>query len=159
MTLRERVAVSPTARSARDCRRCFWRGVLPGGARRASEAGNAGIVTAAAVAFALVVFMVALNLVVDEYGAGALRTVLDEASRAGSLQGAPGGPVAACQDKASQVMGGLLAGPFARDVRITCALDAGTVTASADGSFPAWLGVIPADRIRLASSAVVAANP
>ena len=51
---------------------------------------------------------------------GHAHRAVDEAARAGSLQGAPGGPVAACQAKAAEVMGNLLPGPFAASVRITC---------------------------------------
>ena len=59
---------------------------------RKDEHGNAALVTVLAMAITLVVFMVAINLIVDEYGKGAIRTAVDEAAQAGSLQGAPGGP-------------------------------------------------------------------
>ena len=41
----------------------------------------------------IVVFMAALNLIIDEYGKGAIRTAVDEAALAGSQQGAAGGPL------------------------------------------------------------------
>src|SRR6516162_6210529 len=118
------------------------------------ERGNAALLTVLAMAITLIVFMVAINFIVDEYGKGAIRTAVDEAAQAGSLQGAPGGPVAACQAKASQVMSGLLNGPFGRNVTITCGINAnGQVVATADGTLPAWLQVIPTDPIHLVGSA------
>jgi hypothetical protein len=111
-------------------------------------------------AITLIVFMVAINFIVDQYGKGAIRTAVDEAAQAGSLQGAPGGPVAACQAKASQVMSGLLNGPFGRNVTIACGINAnGQVVATADGTLPAWLQVIPTDPIHVVGSARIETNP
>jgi hypothetical protein len=127
---------------------------------RKDEGGNAALVTVLAMAITLIVFMVALNFIVDEYGKGAIRTAVDEAAQAGSLQGAPGGPVAACQAKASQVMSGLLNGPFGRNVTITCGLNAnGQVVATADGTLPAWLRLVPADPIHVVGSSRIETNP
>ena len=127
---------------------------------RKDEGGNAALVTVLAMAITLIVFMVALNFIVDEYGKGAIRTAVDEAAQAGSLQGAPGGPVAACQAKASQVMSGLLNGPFGRNVTITCGLNAnGQVVATADGTLPAWLRLVPTDPIHVVGSSRIETNP
>jgi hypothetical protein len=124
------------------------------------ERGNAALVTVLAMAITLVVFTVAINFIVDEYGKGAIRTAVDEAAQAGSLQGAPGGPVAACQAKASQVMSGLLNGPFGRNVTITCGINTnGQVIATADGTLPAWLRVIPTDPIHVVGTARIETNP
>ena len=111
-------------------------------------------------AITLVVFMVAINLIVDEYGKGAIRTAVDEAAQAGSLQGAAGGPIAACQAKASQVMSGLLNGPFGHDITITCGINAnGQVVATANGTLPAWLRLVPTDPIHVIGSAHIETNP
>lgn len=112
-----------------------------------------------AMALTLVVFMGAINLIVDEYGKGAVRTAVDEATRAGSLQGAPGGPVAACQAKAAEVMSGLLSGPFGQHVTITCGLQGNQVIAVASGSLPGWLRVIPANPLRVVATAPLEHNP
>ena len=128
--------------------------------QRKNERGNAALLTVLAMAITLIVFMVAINFIVDEYGKGAIRTAVDEAAQAGSLQGAPGGPVAACQAKASQVMSGLLNGPFGRNVTITCGINAnGQVVATADGTLPAWLRVIPTDPIHVVGTARIETNP
>jgi hypothetical protein len=127
---------------------------------RKDEHGNAALVTVLAMAITLVVFMVAINLIVDEYGKGAIRTAVDEAAQAGSLQGAPGGPIAACQAKASQVMSGLLNGPFGRDIAITCGINAnGQLVATANGTLPAWLRLVPTDAVHVIGSAHIETNP
>lgn len=107
----------------------------------------------------LVVFMVAANLIVYSYGRGVLRTAVDEAARAGSIQGAPGGPAAACQQKASQVMANLLHGPFGQHITISCQLSGGQITAVAAGTFPAWLHVVPAYTLKIVGSAPLSTNP
>ena len=117
------------------------------------------MVTTLAMAITVVVFMGAINLIVDEYGKGVMRTAVDEAARAGSLQGAPGGPVAACDTKAAEVMTGLLAGPFGHDITISCAIQGDQVVAVASGSLPAWLRVIPTDTLRVVGTAPLELSP
>ena len=123
------------------------------------QAGNAALVTVIAMAITLIVFMAAINLIVDEYGKGAIRTAVDEAAQAGSLQSAAGGPIAACQAKAAQVMSGLLNGPFGHDITISCTVQAGQVVATASGNLPAWLTIIPVDTIHVVDSAQIETNP
>jgi hypothetical protein len=126
---------------------------------RRDEGGNAALVTVFAMAITLIIFMAAINLIVDEYGKGAVRTAVDEAAQAGSLQGTPGGPLAACQAKATQVMSGLLNGPFGHGIHITCTLTGGQVTATADGNLPAWLAIVPVDTIHVVGSSPIETNP
>ena len=119
------------------------------------------MITMFAMLISIVVLMAALNLIVDEYGKGAIRTAVDEAALAGSQQGAAGGPVQACQAKAAEVMAGLLNGPFGKGVAITCSSDAATgqVVATGTGSLPGWLTVIPADPINVTGVALIERNP
>jgi len=88
-----------------------------------------------------------------------VRTAVDEATRAGSLQGAPGGPIAACQAKATEVMSGLLSGPFGQHVTITCGGQGNQVIAVASGSLPGWLRVIPNDPLSVVAAAPLERNP
>jgi hypothetical protein len=110
-------------------------------------------------AITLIVFMAAINLIVDEYGKGAIRTAVDEAAQAGSLQDAAGGPIVACQAKAAQVMSGLLNGPFGHHITISCEVQAGQVVATANGNLPAWLTIIPVDPIHVVDAAQIETNP
>jgi hypothetical protein len=125
----------------------------------ADEAGNAALVTFIAMTITIVVFMAAINLIVDEYGKGAIRTAVDEAAHAGSLQGAGGGPIAACQAKAAQVMSGLLNGPFGHHITVSCTIQAGQVVATASGNLPGWLTIIPVDPIHVVDAAQIETNP
>lgn len=117
------------------------------------------MVTMLTMVLTLAVFMAAINLIVDQYAKGVMRTAVDEAARAGSLQGAPGGPLAACNGKASEVMASLLNGPFGRGIRIQCGLQGGQVVAVASGSLPGWLRVVPADAVRVVGTAPLEASP
>ncbi len=100
------------------------------------ERGNVALITTLAMLITLVVFMAATNLIVYSYGQGVLRTAVDEAARAGSAQGAPGGPAAACQDKAAQVMANLLPGPFGHRITISCVLSRGSGNGGGVGHLP-----------------------
>jgi hypothetical protein len=111
-------------------------------------------------AFTLIVFLVALNLILDQYGQGVMRTAVDQGARAGSTQTAvPGEAVAACETKAAEVMHGLLAGPFGRDITISCAVTGDQVRAVASGSLPGWLRIIPADTLHVIGTAHLERNP
>ena len=126
---------------------------------RRDERGNVALITTLAMLITLVVFMAATNLIVYSYGKGVLRTGVDEAARAGSAQGALGGPTAACQEKAAQVMTNLLPGPFGHGITISCVVSGGQVMAVASGTFRAWLRVIPALSLRVVGTANLATNP
>jgi hypothetical protein len=153
MSLRRRVTRIPKLGAARRARVATR--------RRRSERGSTALITLFAMLISIVVFMAALNLIIDEYGKAAIRTAVDEAALAGSQQGAAGGPVGACQAKAAEVMAGLLNGPFAKQVAISCSLDpaTGQVVATGSGDLPGWLTVIPAAPIHVTGAALVEHNP
>jgi hypothetical protein len=132
---------------------------IRGRGRGRDERGDAAIVAVAAMVITLVVFMAAANLIADSYGNGVVRTAVDEAAGAGSLQGAPGGPVAACQSKAAQVMANLMPGPFGQHITITCGTQGDQIVAVGTGSLPAWLKVVPTDTIHVVGTANLEQNP
>lgn len=123
------------------------------------ETGSAGLVTVVAMLIVLLFFMAGANLVVFEYGQGTVRTAVDEGARAGSQQQAAGGPVAACQTKAAEVMSNLLPGPFGRGVTITCTIQGNTVVATAGGTFPGWLPPVPTVSVHIVGSSQLEQNP
>lgn len=123
------------------------------------EFGNAAIVTLLAVAITIVVFVLAANFVVDTYARGVLRTAVDEGALAGSLEGAPEGVQAACQEKEHEVMSGLLSGTFASGVRTSCSVEGDQVVATADGNLPAWLPPVPSVPVHSVGAAVIEADP
>ena len=123
------------------------------------EDGNAAVVSLVAIGLCLIVFFMAANLIVDSYAQGVLRTAVDEGAQTGAAQGAPGGAVGACQAKEAEVMSGLLSGPFAKDVNLSCAVAGDAITASASGRLPGWLPPIPAVAVHALGTSVLEANP
>ena len=111
------------------------------------DRGDSFVVTLAAVLLLLVAFLMATNLIVDEYGRGVVRTAVDEGAQAGAVAGSPEPAVAACQAKEDEVMSGLLAGTFGRQVHLSCSVQGQLVTASAEGELPGWLPPIPAVKV------------
>lgn len=112
------------------------------------ERGDSFVVTLAAVLILLAAFLMATNLVVDQYGQGVVRTAVDEGAQAGALIGTPEGAIAACRAKEGEVMGGLLAGELGRHLNLSCSVQGEFVTASAVGELPGWLPPVPAVGVR-----------
>lgn len=106
--------------------------------RRFGETGSTAIEYTMVLGFTLVFFLILANLVVDLYGKGAVHTAVDEAARAGARAGVDS--VGACDARARQVLANLLGGAMGRGVMVTCAESAGVVEASAQATFPAWVG-------------------
>lgn len=76
------------------------------------------------------------NLVVVQYGQGAVRSSLEEGVRAGSRVGAGEGEcLAAARDSLANLLGGAMGG----GIVVSCALGDGRIVATAEGSFPGWL--------------------
>ena len=104
-----------------------------------------------ATVFAIMVFVLLANLVVDLYARGAIRAAVDEGARAGApIDGSP----SQCAGRAREVLHGLLGARLRADVRITCGDEPGAVTARADASLPNWFGVLPDWSFTLVGTAV-----
>jgi hypothetical protein len=108
------------------------------------------------IAILLLVFVGGLNLVVDEYAKGALRTAVDEASQVGA---AYGGSLEACRQKAQEVRQDLLPGPFAGHVSISCTDSGGEVVARASGYLPSLVPPVPGLHLSVAGESVVETGP
>jgi hypothetical protein len=93
-----------------------------------------------AVGLSLVLLASLGNLLVFSYGRGVVRAALDEGVRAGSRAGAS---PAECQARADAVLSDLLSGSLGQGVDVRCQSQGGTVTASAEASFPAWAPLVP----------------
>lgn len=125
----------------------------------ADEDGSTALITLFAMLIVLAVFMAGANLVVFEYGQGSVRTAVDQAARAGSEQLVPGGPLAACQNKATEAMANLLPGPFGRGITINCQIQGNDIVATASGHFPGWLPPIPALPVHIQGVSQLEQNP
>lgn len=103
------------------------------------------------VALSLVFLVVVANLVAFQYGRGVVRSALDEGARAGSRATAT---AAECQGRARQVLDQLLGGTLGDDVSVACEDLGDRIVASAEGSFPAWIAVVPDHRFHVRAVAV-----
>ena len=105
------------------------------------EGGFATVQYVLAVGLSFVMLVVVANLLVDLYARAAVRDALEEGTRAAVPAGAAR---SACEDRAHDVLDGLLRGPIGRDVRVRCVAALGVVVATAEVRLRSWLpGVVP----------------
>lgn len=119
-------------------------------AGRLSDRGVSSVQFVLAAALALVLFLALANLVVVQYGKGAVRSALEQGARAGSTSG-----VAACERTARQVIDDLLGGRMSDGLTLGCSVDGAVVVASASASFESWTPLTPDFAFDLSSSAVI----
>lgn len=103
-----------------------------------------------AAAMAMLLFLVLANLVVVQYGKGAIRSALEQGARAGSVGG-----VEACVETIESVVGDLLGGRMSDGLGFTCSETAGGVVADATATFQSWSPLTPDFEVSLSSRAVV----
>lgn len=119
--------------------------------RRIGERGVSSVQFVLASALALILFLALANLVVVQYGKGAVRSALEQGARAGST----GGGVAACEDTIGQVVDDLLGGRMSDDLVSDCAVSGQSIVASASVSFESWTPLTPDFFFSLSSTAVI----
>lgn len=119
----------------------------------AERLGDRGVSSAQFVlasALSLILFVMLANLVVVQYGRGAIRSALEQGARAGSVSGEH-----ACREVALGVVDDLLGGRMSDDVSISCQLVGAGIEASASARFETWVPLIPDYEFSLVSSAAV----
>lgn len=99
---------------------------------------------------ALSLFVVLANLVVVQYGRGALQSALEQGVRVGSVSGDPG----RCVEKVNEVVGQLLGGQMSEGLDIDCEIDGAGVVATAETVFESWTALTPDFEISLTSRSV-----
>lgn len=109
-----------------------------------------------AILILMIVFIGALNFVLDEYAKGAVRTAVDEAATAGATAG---GSVSTCQTEARQVQGALLRGPFGNGVSVSCSEEGNEMVASAAGALPSLLPLVPTVHVSVIGVSIIAEAP
>jgi Flp pilus assembly protein TadG len=119
--------------------------------RQLSERGVSSVQFLLAAALGLVLFLTLANLIVVQYGRGAVRSALDQGARAGSVSGAEGD----CTATAGDVLDQLLGGRMSSDVIITCTVVAGSMRAHASGVFEGWTAASPDYTFDLVSEATI----
>ena len=118
-------------------------------AARRVDRGVSSVQFVLASALALILFLALANLVVVQYGRGAIRSALEQGVRAGSVGG-----VSVCEHTARAVIGDLLGGRMSDDLSLSCAADGSAVTASASVTFESWTPLTPDFAFSLSSRAV-----
>lgn len=123
--------------------------------RRLADRGISSVEFLLASALALVLFLAFANLVVVQYGRGALRSALDQGARAGSLAGS----TLQCESAAWDVVGQLLGGRMSDDVVLRCESVGGLMVATGSAVFESWTPLAPDFAFSLRSEAVVELVP
>lgn len=108
---------------------------------RRGESGFTTIQYVIAVAWSMVLLVLIANLLVDLYGRGAVRDALDDGVRAGAPVGAS---VAACEQRAHEVVTGLVRGPLMQAV-VHCREDGVFIVAEAQVTMRSWLPMLIPD--------------
>lgn len=87
-----------------------------------------------AAALSLTVFLTLANLVVVQYGRGAMRSALDQGARAGAMARSE----QLCETVARDVLDQLLGGRMGDSVSLRCVAEDGLMAASATALFESW---------------------
>lgn len=114
----------------------------------------------AGVILSMLVLVVVANLIVFQYGRGAVRAAVDEGARQGARSPTP---VAACTQQAQQALDDLLGagrpGSMGARVAVQCAEVGGSLVATARGTWRAWLPPVPTWTFTVTASAVLEPSP
>lgn len=122
----------------------------PAGMRRHDDEGAATISLVVATGIVLVLVTALLQVIVFQYGKGAVRAALDEAARSAARSPTS---VATCQERAANVLGDLLGGEMGDGVAVSCTDDADRVTVTASVHFEGWFGALTDYNATLRASA------
>ena len=123
--------------------------------RRLTEGGVSSVQFLLAAALALSFFLVLANLVVVQYGRGALRSALEQGVRAGALAVS----TQACEVKAREVLGELLGGRMSEGLSLSCHMAPGRVTADAAVTFESWTPLWPDFDVSMQAESAVGLGP
>ena len=119
--------------------------------RRLTERGVTSVQFLFASALALILFLAFANLVVVQYGRGALRSALEQGARAGAATGS----AADCEAVAAEVVSQLLGGRMSDGLRVRCAPSGGEMVAVASATFESWTLLTPDFDVALSTRAVM----
>jgi hypothetical protein len=102
--------------------------------RRLTDRGVSSVQFLLASGLGLLLFLAMANLVVAQYGRGALRSALDQGARAGAVSSS----VDDCMNRIESVLAQLLGGRMGDSVVTGCAVGPDVITASARAVFESW---------------------
>jgi hypothetical protein len=119
--------------------------------RRLTDRGVSSVQFLLASALSLVLFLAFANVVVVQYGRGAMRSALDQGARAGAISGSPSD----CEVRAGDVIGQLLGGRMSDGMTIVCAVSGDVMVARGYGVFETWTPLAPDFAVTLVSEAAL----
>ncbi|MCI0679475.1 MAG: hypothetical protein L0Z63_10595 [Actinobacteria bacterium] len=123
--------------------------------RGLTERGVTSVQFLLAAGMALLLFLLLANIVVVQYGRGAIRSALEQGVRAGAFVGSAD----RCEATSRSVVDELLGGRMSDDLVIRCSVEAGRVTAEATASFESWTILTPDFVVRLGAEATLEVTP
>ena len=103
----------------------------------------------------LLLFLALANVVVVQYGKGAIRSALDQAVRVAAITGS----VSECEARIDEALGQLLGGAMGDSVVTECSISGQTATATGSAVFDSWTPISPDFSVNLSASAAVEASP
>jgi hypothetical protein len=119
--------------------------------RSLNDGGVSSVQFILASALALVFFLALANLVVVQYGRGAIRSALEQGARAGAMAGSPG----ECEATALHVIGQLLGGRMSDGLAIRCSVRGDQMIAVGSTVFETWTPLAPDISADLTAVAVI----
>lgn len=118
-------------------------------ASRVADRGVSSVQFVLASALALYLFIALANLVVVQYGRGAVKSALEQGVRAGSVGG-----LSVCEVTAQAVVDDLLGGRMSDDLSLDCSVEGQDMVATADVTFESWTPLTPDFAFSFTSRAV-----
>jgi hypothetical protein len=97
----------------------------------------------------LLLFLALANLVVVQYGRGAIRSALDQGVRVGAISSS----AEQCEERMEDVLAQLLGGRMGDEVTVSCQIGAVAVSANAEADFVAWTPFTPDFHTELSAQA------
>lgn len=98
---------------------------------------------------ALLLFLTLANLVVVQYGRGAIRSALDQGARVGAVSSS----AAECERRIEDVLGQLLGGRMGDAVVVSCVVGPTVVAARVRAVFASWTSLTPDFSVDLVAQA------
>jgi hypothetical protein len=124
---------------------------LGDGAPRRDDRGAATAAVVLGVGLLMVAFVTLANLVVYQYGEGAVRAAAEQAARAGSRASAS---EAVCELRARETLDAVLGGSLGDATTVDCTEDSdGVVHATVTGTFEGWLETVPDWTVEVSATA------
>lgn len=124
-------------------------------AGRLTDRGVSSVQFLLASALGLLLFVTFANLVVIQYGRGAVRSALEQGARAGAVASSS----AECERVARDVVGQLLGGRMSDHLVVVCGPDGSTMAASANATFQSWTPFTPDFEVAMTTRSVLEPIP